>query len=145
MVEPHGSSAGSPGDAATTPGSGARAVRGWAVVLGLAVAVALVARAFAASLTAGSLLVGVAALFAVLLVAGRAGAGKDERGRTDGIRVAVEARATVTPAGGCAWCGHPGAHRADSGHVVHPAVWHALEVEEAIRRAVDGPDGVVAY
>lgn len=118
-------------------------------VIGLVMMVGFIGTAFDTSPVLGSLLVGVIALAVVFTVVGKISAAQEEKraaaaaraaeARAAEIRADIESRATVDAIGGCMWCGHPGAHRAQNGHAVHPRDWHALDVEEAIHAAVNGP------
>lgn len=118
-------------------------------MVGLLMVVGLIAKAFDASPVLGGLIVAVIAVTVLFLIVGKVSAVQDEKKaaaaakaaevRAAEIRADIESRATVDAIGGCMWCGHPESHRAENGHAVHPRDWHALEVDEAIRAAVDGP------
>ncbi|ALE73537.1 hypothetical protein FRP1_11570 [Pseudonocardia sp. EC080625-04] len=125
-------------------GAGGGGCLGCLGVISLVMVVGFIGKAFEASPVLGSVLVGVIVLAVVFTVVGKISAAQDEKraaaeARAAGIRADIESRATVDAIGGCMWCGHAGAHRAQNGHAVHPRDWHALDVEEAIRVAVGGP------
>lgn len=115
-------------DAASTTGC-----LGCLGVIGLVMMVGFIGTAFDTSPVLGSLLVGVIALAVVFTVVGKISAAQEEKraaaatraaeARAAEIRADIESRATVDAIGGCMWCGHPGAHRAQNGHAVHPRDW----------------------
>lgn len=117
-------------------------------VLGVVMIVGLIGKAFEASPILGSLLVAVIVLSVVFLIVGKVSAVQDKKRaaaaaeaaqvRAAEVRADIESRATVDAIGGCMWCGHPGSHRAENGHAVHPRDWHAVEVDDAVRVAVEG-------
>ncbi|MEQ3553386.1 hypothetical protein WIS52_23190 [Pseudonocardia nematodicida] len=115
------------------------------IVIGVLIAIGVVAELGENSPAAGALVVLGAIGAAFYLMLGRIRAHKDEQRALADARLAVahatatrtdiESRATADAAGGCMWCGLRDAHRAENGHPVHPRDWHALEVEEAVRAA----------